>query len=229
MIVNKYNYNNHKCRETILTIRDEKLFYLTKNNILKEMKYIIGFVHGSCTWTWKNKLIWRKYTVNSSLCLSLISHNRTYDFEFYSLDNILSFLYLTRNLKTNYVGINELYINRPYHHYTKEYITHYNNIYNTNDLPCTNIWSEFIRKNKWDYTLNKPFINASIQNYKNITHSIKSMTTNHSCCICLDDWDEDDICKIFHCKHILHMECFKRFPSERNLICPCCRANVSEL
>jgi len=226
MIVKKYNYNNDKSHETILTIHNDKLFYLTKNKKFNEMKNILGFVHGTCTWTWKNKLIWQKYTINSSLCLSIISHSRTYDFEFYTLDTLLDFLNLTRHIKTSYIGLNQVYVNRSYHYYTKEYITYYNNIYTIGNLPCNNIWISFINTYKWDFRLNKPLIN-NIQNYKNICKSIKDMTTNHYCCICLDDWLEDDICKIFHCNHILHMSCFECFPPEIKSICPCCRSNIS--
>ena len=225
----KYNYKNSKPRHTIVSIRDNKLFYRSRNNKLKEMIGIIGIVYGTRTYTWSNKELWENHNINSSLCISAISPNRTYDFEFDCLDSILAFLNITNNIKSTFTGISGEFINKHYHKYTDEYITYYHNLFTSCNYPNINVWNSFLKEYKWDTEKNAPLIDQSIQKYKNISNNVKGLTTNHTCCICLDEWNDSDMCKILQCNHILHTDCFECFPSERTLKCPCCRATVDNI
>lgn len=226
LFATKYNYTNFKPHVSMLSISDNKLFYRSKNNKLKEMKGVIGIIYGTRTYTWRNEDIWKNYEVNSSLCLSAISPNRTYDFEFECLESLLTFLNLTRNITTTRTDISGGLIHRNYHEYTDEYITYYHNLFNACNFPNVNIWNAFLCRYKWDAEKNEPHIDNDIKSYKELSEPIKNLTTNQSCCICLDEWKDSDMCKILQCNHIIHNDCFLCFPSERIMKCPCCRAVI---
>ena len=59
LFATKYNYTNFKPHVSMLSISDNKLFYRSKNNKLKEMKGVIGIIYGTRTYTWRNENIWK--------------------------------------------------------------------------------------------------------------------------------------------------------------------------
>ena len=166
----KFNYKNGVDHISAIKIIDEKLFYKSKKGKWKEMKNIIGAIHGPITYTWNFDVIWRKHKINNILCVSFISRERTYDFIFerYSKLNHM-FLLIKHLLITNY---------------TKEYLTYCIKLCKTTHkyaITGKENWKNLSMCSKWNFILNKP--KQEYIKYNELNDEIKtSSINNYSIC-----------------------------------------------
>ena len=203
--VTKYNYNNYNKRKTILTINSNNTFnYLSKVNYNKSLKNIIGIILGPLTYTWQNVTpITKPY-----LCVSFVSHERTYDFKLDSVGDLKLLLMLTKNVNA-YCTKREEY--KLLHSYKLKYINHVirycRNNYNDNQHISREKFKEDLVLN-WDFDNNKLKENNSLCIDNNI---IDNIYNKEGCLICLEEFAVNQECILFDCNHLLHKECFDSY------------------
>ena len=214
----KYNYSNGRSNMRNLCIQNGRITCIKRGCCGSyELHNVIGLVHGPVTTTFKNKLE-KKMLVVPYLCLSFIAQNRTYDYQFLSIESLKLFLEETYNiLPPGNITWKRL------HYYTTEYIDFCIQVIESNRINYMadgiKAWNDSLIRYRWDINNNSPYNNSMVY---------PGTIINSDCCICITDFIDKDLCYKLPCGHGLHMECAKMFFSSHNNNekCPLCRADI---
>lgn len=212
----KYNYNNKSYRECNILVEGNKIFYNRRNNFILELKNVVGIIYGPLTCTWKYK----NFLKQPYLCISFISHKRTYDFKFKTIMDLKLFLFQVKDIKVFDSMSNQL---KQLHKYTPLYINHVirfcKNNYMEDQHVSKQMFIDDILSN-WDFDKNciKPDINIII------TDELLETVFNDSCYICLDSFVNNQSGLLFNCNHLYHTECLNEYNliSNKEIECVVC-------
>ena len=205
----KYSYKSGDAGKRTIHIRDNVIAYRgswTSNKI--DISKIRGIAYGPRTITFnmvKECIPW--------LIVSIITEDRTYDFEFKTLHNLkrfISAMHLVNSKRENVMVIPQL-----------------------EHIDMDNLWMRFnhnatilkIFKNpKWSNWLN----NRS-RKYRIVRSRNKTVMHDHddTCCsVCLDEYSNDEfVCQLI-CGHAFHIECIAEW-FKTSFTCPLCRVSIS--
>ncbi len=238
----KYNYNNTKHYNSVIKVEDNKLYYKRKKGQFKVMNDLLGIVHGPITYTWRVLFNKHKTTdkyhgksqgksddttfIYTLLCVSFVTRERTYDFLFKLCDDLKMFFVLTKPFVSNsdYLGFK----NRKLHRFTVEYFNYSEQLFTEEynwGLNGYDNWLNICIRKRWNMTINAPYQNVS--RYNELDSPVKNMSANTTCCICLCDFSDNEICQKLMCNHVMHLKCMQLlYKSDVNNKCPYCRETI---
>ena len=217
----KYSYRNGTSSRKILILKDDSFYY--KNCDVYcfcrakpvQIRDIVGLLYGTRTVTWgfKNILLARP-----ELCVSLISEDRTYDFQLLTSRDLFKLFNFAKEIKSTVPSR----LNQPIFTISREFVDFVITKCSDRYPIRTRNYKDWFAKN-----ITIPWSNYSkdIYLWKTITES-QLKVYNDNCCICLEDFQPYSNCVILDCCHIYHNECWKEFVStpRREHNCPLCNS-----
>jgi hypothetical protein len=205
----KYSYKTGDTAKRTIDIKDNVIAYRgtwTSNAV--DINEIRGIAYGPRTITFnmvKECIPW--------LIVSIITADRTYDFEFktlHSLKRFISAMHLVNRNRNHNMVIPQL-----------------------EHIDMDNLWMRFnhnanilkmFQNPKWSSWLNNRNRKYRIVRSKNMTTSHNDHDT--SCSICLDECQDNDfVCQLI-CGHAFHIECISEW-FKTSFTCPLCRVSIS--
>ena len=215
-ICKKFSYKASKPKNSSIIIKDDEIFYKSKNKFKPINDNINGFIIGSLTTTFAklsplNYKPWK--------CISIICRNRTYDFEFEKYNDLSLFLFATRLLR-NKDG-------SRLHNISQSKVKLLKEICEDFWMPEDDNWMKcFISYKDWyDYFIlkNDDYILSTFSNKQ------RKICPDHligeECSICLEKFLDVGHYIELPCKHFFHKECLKNWVAEKKQ-CPLCRRNL---
>ena len=146
------------------------------------------------------------------LIASLITEDRTYDFEFKNLRDLKHFVIMMHTINTKYS--NNMVIPQLEH------------------IDMDNLWMQhnaasralkIFQNTKWNDWLNNRNRKYKVISSRDIV--IKN-EDNNSCSVCLDKYSNDRLVCQLTCGHVFHIDCISQW-FQRSFTCPLCRMSIS--
>lgn len=205
----KYSYKTGNTRKRTINIKDDRIIY--RGNLTSSIIHydkIKGIAYGPRTITFnmvRECIPW--------LILSIITEDRTYDFEFKTMQNLKRFIismHIINRKRDNIMVIPQL-----------------------EHIDMDNLWMQrhnnatilkIFKNPKWSNWLNN-----RNRKYRIIRSENKTLAHEHndiSCSVCLDEYSDDEfICQLV-CGHAFHIECIAEW-FKKSFTCPLCRISIS--